>query len=115
METVYTLSEAEEWFLSHAGGSVRCAKDGDSQTCSTYLEANRFFAQAPPNTTPDDDTTATGLGLMTGLALGESLSGIASADYGSDPSPSTDSTPDTSSGLDTGDGDFGGAGGGSDY
>lgn len=42
-ETVYSLKDAEEWFLSHSSGSVECVKDGASAVVETYPEAKAFF------------------------------------------------------------------------
>ena len=47
METVYSLVEAQEWFLNHSSGSVICYKGtemaGVSKVCSNYQEAVQFY------------------------------------------------------------------------
>lgn len=44
--TVTTLDEAKDWFLSHASGSVTATKpSGETRELWTYREAVAFFAQ----------------------------------------------------------------------
>lgn len=50
MERVYTLQEAEEWFLSHSSGTVFCVKNVEGSDTpdkvlevSSYKEAVEFF------------------------------------------------------------------------
>lgn len=41
--TVWSLSDAAEWFLSHASGSVKCVEGDREQICNSYQEALAFF------------------------------------------------------------------------
>jgi len=50
MDKVYTLQEAEAWFLSHSSGTVFCVKNIEGSDtpekvleCSSYSEAVEFF------------------------------------------------------------------------
>lgn len=46
MDTVYSLDEAKDWFLSHSSGSVRCVDEKAAQIiATTYLEAKSFFEE----------------------------------------------------------------------
>lgn len=45
MDTVKTLEEAQNWFLSHSSGAVRVVKDGEAKVCNNYLEAEEFLTQ----------------------------------------------------------------------
>ena len=41
--TVYSLEEAEEWFLNNPSGGITCA-DGDLEVfCKTYQEAKKWY------------------------------------------------------------------------
>ena len=43
MENVYSLEEAEEWFLSNSDGAVICMKNGIGEVCTTYQGAVNFY------------------------------------------------------------------------
>lgn len=40
---VYTLEEAEKWFLSHSSGKVTCVHKGEEREVETYAEAVDFY------------------------------------------------------------------------
>ena len=46
MEKVYTLKEAEVWFLSHSNGSVMCVKDGAEKEVNCYPDAVTFYVHS---------------------------------------------------------------------
>ncbi len=46
MIKVYSLEEAMNWFLNNSSGNITCVrKDGESQECSSYPEAKKFYSQ----------------------------------------------------------------------
>ena len=41
---VFSLEEAEKWFLTHSSGQIRCVRgDGAEMTVGTYPEALAFY------------------------------------------------------------------------
>lgn len=42
---VYSLPEAEEWFLANHGGSVVCRDGSKHETCYSYPDAQKFYSK----------------------------------------------------------------------
>jgi hypothetical protein len=46
MDTVYSLKDAETWFLKNSTGKVICQYKQARLVCSCYQDALRFFVKA---------------------------------------------------------------------